>query len=312
MKKITLLALLIGANSFAQINNYQDLVNSGVTFTQGEEIATTVTRLDNNKQPVTSTFTVSGDFQAAYTAACPDDTATFEDFSSGPASFTICGPTISDAGDDCFAAGDLESGFVISATGPGDNATIFAPIDVFQNEIPLVGGNSFTDFVVVTFTEETFAVGMSIWNISSMETELRVFGDGGALIDTFALTNTAGEEFFFGLIADENITRIEVEAPDEGGELIGLLEFGACSTLSISEVTSLQFSIYPNPAQNVITIDNRSASQITEARMFDILGKDTGVRLSDNNLNISSLAPGIYYLSLTTPQGSITEKIIKE
>lgn len=311
MKKTTLLALLIGASAFAQVSNYQDLATSGITITQGEEVATTVTRLDNNRQPVTSTFTDAADFQAAYTTECSGSTSITEDFAGGPAGITTCGPTISDAGDGCFMAGDLESGFVLSAAGTGGNEGVYIPAGAIGNTNPLVGANSFADFTILTFSEETFAVGMSIWNNSEMNTEFRVFGDGGALLDTFTLTNPSGQENFFGLIADENITSIEIEGELESGELFGLLEFGAC-VLSVNEVLSQQFSIYPNPAQNVITIDNRSASQITEARLFDILGKDTGVRLSDSNLNISSLAPGIYYLSLKTPQGSVTEKVIKQ
>ena len=311
MKKITLLALLIGASAFAQINNYQDLVNAGVTSTQGEAIASTVTRLNNNRQPVTSTFTNLADFQAAYSAECPTDTATSEDFSPGPTALTVCGATVSDAANICFASGDLASGFAITSTGPGDNEVVFIPIGVIGNTIPLVGANNFFDFTIVTFTEPTFAVGMTILNFSETNTEFRVFGDGGVLLDTFTLTNPSSQENFFGVLADETITSIEIEGAVDSGELFGFLEFGACA-LSVNEAISQQFSIYPNPAQNVITIDNRSASQITEARMFDLLGKDTGVRLSDNNLNISSLAPGIYYLSITTPQGSITEKIIKE
>lgn len=311
MKKTTLLALLIGVSAFAQIDNYQDFANSGQSIEAGEIIASTATRLDNDRQPVTTTFTDAGDFQTAYAADCPDNTATAEDFGGGPGAITVCGATISDAGDNCFGGGVLESGFVISAAGTDTNETVYINPGGIGNTNPLVGANSFADFTIVTFSEETFAIGMVIWNNSEADTEFRVFGDGGALIDTFTLTNTVGSENFFGLIADENITSIEIEGANGSGELFGLLEFGAC-VLSVDEVLSQQFSIYPNPAQNVITIDNRSASQITEVKMFDILGKDTGVSLSGNNLNISSLAPGIYYLSLKTPQGSLTEKVIKQ
>ena len=152
---------------------------------------------------------------------------------------------------------------------------------------------------------------MVIWNNTDSSTEFRVFGAGGTLIEAFMLTNTVGAENFFGVIADESITSIEIQEANDGGELIGLLEFGAC-VLSVDEVLSQQFSIYPNPAQNVITINNRSTNQITNATLYDILGKDTGMRLSGDNMDISALATGIYYLSLTTPQGSVTEKIIKE
>lgn len=308
MKKTKLLAFLIGSSAFAQVSNYQDFVTSGVTIARGEEITTTVTRLDNNRQPVINTFTDVTEFQAAFAEECSGNTATFEDFGGAFTGIQDCGPIISSAGDGCYPAGELEEGFEISASG-GDMVSISE--GTIGNTNPLVGAVNFEDFIFVTFTQETFAVGMVIWNNASPNTEFRVFGTGGALIETFALSNSAGVENFFGFIADESISFIEIEGENDDGELVGLLEFGSC-VLSVNEVLSQQFSVYPNPSQNTITIDNRSASQITEARLFDILGKDTGLRLSDNNLNISSLPPGIYYLSLKTPQGSVTEKVIKQ
>jgi len=117
---------------------------------------------------------------------------------------------------------------------------------------------------------------------------------------------------FFGIIADESITRIEIEEANQGGELLAFLQFGACANLSIDDILNQQLSIYPNPAKNNLTIDNTSSLQISDAKLYNIIGKDTGIRLEGDNLNIASLPAGIYFLTLTTSEGSTTRKIIKE
>jgi hypothetical protein len=55
--------------------------------------------------------------------------------------------------------------------------------------------------------------------------------------------------------------------------------------------------VYPNPSKGIIHLVNQLA---TEATIYDILGKQAGKFLlekGENELNISFLTPGIYFLS---------------
>lgn len=76
--------------------------------------------------------------------------------------------------------------------------------------------------------------------------------------------------------------------------------------------TSRTLKIYPNPANTQLTI--RHSESIQNVTIIDILGQ-TVLTFSPNAssketlLDVSSLAKGIYFCSLTTPTGIITRKI---
>ncbi len=78
--------------------------------------------------------------------------------------------------------------------------------------------------------------------------------------------------------------------------------------------TSAAFSIYPNPANNVLHI--ASDTELNSARVFDVAGKlvkavDMGGALS-NAIDISELNKGVYILEIETVTGeSNTSKILK-
>ena len=75
-----------------------------------------------------------------------------------------------------------------------------------------------------------------------------------------------------------------------------------------------QFSIVPNPASDIITLN--SDSILLEGATIIIRDMKGGVILStsfenDFEINISSLRSGIYFLSITTSEGIYTERLIK-
>ena len=79
------------------------------------------------------------------------------------------------------------------------------------------------------------------------------------------------------------------------------------STESFSENSA--FTIFPNPANNLVYI--KSDSEIEQVRIIDSLGK---VILAQNNaeINVEHLAKGIYTLEISTGNGRIFRKFIKE
>ncbi len=72
------------------------------------------------------------------------------------------------------------------------------------------------------------------------------------------------------------------------------------------------FSIYPNPASTTIYVENVKGLEIRSVKLYDILGRNTNVKLIDNTINIENLSKGIYMLNIVTEDGSLTKKIIKE
>ncbi len=69
------------------------------------------------------------------------------------------------------------------------------------------------------------------------------------------------------------------------------------------------FTIFPNPAKNLVQI--KSDSEIEQVRIIDALGK---VILAQNNteINVEHLAKGIYTLEISTGNGRIFRKFIRE
>ncbi|MGV3697430.1 FG-GAP-like repeat-containing protein [Flavobacterium sp.] len=88
------------------------------------------------------------------------------------------------------------------------------------------------------------------------------------------------------------------------------------STLGVNSFNNGVYSIYPNPAQNVVNIQLKDNLDITltSASVYDLTGK---VVLTTTNLNqpinVEKLATGTYILSVTDSQNkSYTQKFIKE
>ncbi|MEI6852994.1 MAG: T9SS type A sorting domain-containing protein [Bacteroidota bacterium] len=70
-------------------------------------------------------------------------------------------------------------------------------------------------------------------------------------------------------------------------------------------------SIFPNPANNTLNIVGIAANAIAE--VYDISGKlILTPKLITPQLDISALAQGMYFIKLTTKEGSVVRKFIKE
>jgi hypothetical protein len=85
------------------------------------------------------------------------------------------------------------------------------------------------------------------------------------------------------------------------------------ATFSVEDFAS-NFSVYPNPATNVINVAN-SADVINNVTITDLNGrtvKQVTVGVNDAQINISDLAQGVYILNATSNGKSFTQKIVKQ
>lgn len=88
------------------------------------------------------------------------------------------------------------------------------------------------------------------------------------------------------------------------------------STLALNSFNNGVFSLYPNPAKNVVNIQLKNNSNVTlkSAVVYDLLGKLV-LSTSDltHPLNVEKLAAGTYILSISDIENkSYTQKFIKE
>jgi hypothetical protein len=108
------------------------------------------------------------------------------------------------------------------------------------------------------------------------------------------------------------ISKVSVAAD---GTLFGInngniLRFYPAVSTGINEVVkSLNFSVYPNPANSIVTINTQE--NIKEITMFNLLGEVVLTETVKNTINVSNINNGIYLLQVKTTNGAIgTKKII--
>jgi hypothetical protein len=91
---------------------------------------------------------------------------------------------------------------------------------------------------------------------------------------------------------------------------IELYETASLST--VNDIFSSKVRIYPNPANELVTIS--SSLEINKVEVYSLIGKKviTDSNLNNNNLDVSSLAKGVYMMKLTSGASVATKKLIKE
>lgn len=82
--------------------------------------------------------------------------------------------------------------------------------------------------------------------------------------------------------------------------------------LGVNDNLLSQISVYPNPARDVLNVNIPASVEVNTAVLYDVLGKNTGVRLMNGTMNTSNLARGIYMLNVNTSAGTFTQKVVKQ
>jgi|GEM_PF-494200 len=90
--------------------------------------------------------------------------------------------------------------------------------------------------------------------------------------------------------------------------------FTVTQTLSVDSVDANNFVIYPNPANDMIAI-NSSNYTFNNVAIVDLNGRVIKVASFDNvseaSLDIAALASGVYFMNITSNEGMVNKKIIK-
>lgn len=86
------------------------------------------------------------------------------------------------------------------------------------------------------------------------------------------------------------------------------------ATFTTSQIPDLE--IFPNPADDKLSIYSKSINEKTTIKIFDIIGNELRSEQNIQNsasslkINVSDLANGIYILVLSTDKGSLSQKLI--
>ncbi len=93
--------------------------------------------------------------------------------------------------------------------------------------------------------------------------------------------------------------------------VIDSVTFSYDATLDAKSESILKFSVYPNPAKNIVNISTKQT--ISKVQIFNIVGKKVfeTKTLQNNSINVSNLNSGIYLLRLVDQNNSTkTQKLI--
>tara|TARA_B110000259_G_C13938688_1_gene371897 strand:- start:148 stop:1041 length:894 start_codon:yes stop_codon:yes gene_type:complete len=78
-------------------------------------------------------------------------------------------------------------------------------------------------------------------------------------------------------------------------------------TASVTDLSLLNFSIYPNPTKDYLNID---CSSLESVSVYNILGKEL-IKDNSNRINVSLLSKGVYFIKVSDGINSSTKKFIK-
>jgi hypothetical protein len=83
--------------------------------------------------------------------------------------------------------------------------------------------------------------------------------------------------------------------------------------VSINEADKTPFSIYPNPANDVVNIDLEENKEWDRLQLIDVSGKvviDKNITSNSITLNTSKLNRGVYFINLIGDQKKESRKLI--
>jgi bilirubin oxidase len=87
-----------------------------------------------------------------------------------------------------------------------------------------------------------------------------------------------------------------------------------CATTANHEIESQtdNLLVYPNPTANLLHIEWRKPAEVFSAKIYNAIGEILLDKISNNDIDISALYPGIYFLQVDQDQEVRTIKFIKQ
>ncbi len=92
-----------------------------------------------------------------------------------------------------------------------------------------------------------------------------------------------------------------------------ILQLEGKSATAVKALPSLEVKIYPNPSQNVITLQNVENKKL-DFEIISMQGRSVirGTAMPEEKIDLSSLLPGQYIITISEGQRRVVEKLIKQ
>lgn len=106
-------------------------------------------------------------------------------------------------------------------------------------------------------------------------------------------------------VKDRVITSVIIDSSDGQREFVVTI---SDELLSVTEIGNKSISLYPNPANDFVTIEGAEAAEV---QIFNTLGQSVKTFHNTNQLNTSNLPEGVYLLHITSTDGNtFTNRLI--
>ncbi len=175
-------------------------------------------------------------------------------------------------------------------TSNGCTSLPSTPVNVTENPIPAVptitaaGPLTFCNGNSVTLTSS--AIGNNMWSNGESSNSITV--------------TSSGVYFVENSVASCSSTSLDVT-----------VVVNDCSALE--EVSANEFTIFPNPSSDIVTLSNLTEGQVTLISTDGKIIESRIVTLGENEtFNVSTLTSGVYFFQLNNKNGFSTSKLIVE
>jgi hypothetical protein len=198
---------------------------------------------------------------------------------------------------------------ITSSIGSGASATFFNGTDVAQ---PTIDGYLITETLgspaalpVPSAATTTPVITIQV-NGAPVAGLMYILANDSAL----ATAVTPLKSFMQADMVDDAMVVFTNVVDPNASALTGPFSFNF-DTLSVEENELQGLSLYPNPAKDIVKLQVPAGLTDIKIEVFDSLGKQILLNLSENNtINIRSLNSGLYLVSIITEDKKITKKLI--
>lgn len=205
----------------------------------------------------------------------------------------------------------IDTGSATSLGGAG-SATFFDGTNVAQ---PTIDGYLVTETLgsPVSLPAPSAATNSNMYtftvNGSPTSGEIKILENNS----TLATTVTPLKSFMQADVIDNGMAEFVNVVDPNAAAVSGMSTFNFL-TLSVEEENELlNFSIYPNPATNIVQVQMLNSIKINQFELLDISGKRVLTQLSaENTFDVSKLHSGIYIVYIQSEDIKITKKLIIE
>jgi len=120
-------------------------------------------------------------------------------------------------------------------------------------------------------------------------------------------------ENLFCIEVDDEIAANNGDPPYSGWVVDPQITYSEDCQLGVEENVAMGLLVYPNPVQDVLFIENNLSVAIQSLKMYDLLGQMVLSEKKDfNQINLSVLRAGVYFLTVEMKSGLVVRKIVKE